>query len=387
MIVRVTLEIALRQEFDYLVPEALADRVEIGTRVKVPFGHREVMGCVTAVVETSEHKNLRSISRIIGTQSLVTPKVLRIARWIAEYYCCAPETALKSVLPEAVRREKDGWKEQLHVTPLTPPEPAAKLTKRQQEIVDLLRQRGEMRLQQFAELAETTAETIRRLEDKGYLRIAQKTMERDPYANEQIVPTQQLVLSAEQKVALDEIIEAMGGAGLRPALSGVAPVSGERAPAEAGIPGQPVLPIHREVDAPVSSQPPLRPDATVRSGSETRNSRPEACATRTRFHQRITSFKNRPVCDPAIRAIASGLPCPTIVPPPSPASGPRSMTQSASAIRSRLCSMTMTEWPASTRRWMTSTSFRTSDMWSPMVGSSRMKMSAVGLTTAPGMGL
>ncbi len=220
MIVRVTLEIALRQEFDYLVPEALADRVEIGTRVKVPFGHREVMGCVTAVVETSEHKNLRPISRVIGTQSLVTPKVLRIARWIAEYYCCAPETALKSVLPEAVRREKDGWKEQLHVTPLTPPEPAAKLTKRQQEIVDLLRQRGEMPLQQFAELAETTAETIRRLEDKGFLRIAQKTMERDPYANEQIVPTQQLVLSTEQKVALDAIVDALTqcAAGLKPAV-------------------------------------------------------------------------------------------------------------------------------------------------------------------------
>ncbi len=222
MIVRVTLEIALRQEFDYLVPEALEDRVEIGTRVKVPFGHREVMGCVTAVVETSEHKNLRPISRIIGTQSLVTPKVLRIARWIAEYYCCAPETALKSVLPEAVRREKDGWKEQLHVTPLTPPEPAATLTKRQQEIVDLLRLRGEMPLQQFAELAETTAETIRRLEDKGFLRIAQKTMERDPYANEQIVPTQQLVLSTEQKVALDAITEALTqcAAGLKPAGAG-----------------------------------------------------------------------------------------------------------------------------------------------------------------------
>ena len=220
MIVRVTLEIALRQEFDYLVPEALEDQVEIGTRVKVPFGHREVMGCVTAIVETSEHKNLRPISHIIGTQSLVTPKVLRIARWIAEYYCCAPETALKSVLPEAVRREKDGWKEQLHVTPLTPPEPASKLTKRQQEIVDLLRQRGEMRLQQFAELAETTAETVRRLEDKGYLRIAQKTMERDPYANEQIVATQQLVLSAEQKVALDAITEALAqcAAGLKPAV-------------------------------------------------------------------------------------------------------------------------------------------------------------------------
>ena len=38
MIARVTLEIALRKEFDYLVPEEFQDRVEIGSRVKVPFG-------------------------------------------------------------------------------------------------------------------------------------------------------------------------------------------------------------------------------------------------------------------------------------------------------------------------------------------------------------
>jgi primosomal protein N' len=48
MVARVTLEIALRREFDYAIPRELAERIEVGTRVRVPFGHREVSGVVTA---------------------------------------------------------------------------------------------------------------------------------------------------------------------------------------------------------------------------------------------------------------------------------------------------------------------------------------------------
>ena len=33
MIARVTLELALRKEFDFLIPPDLADRVEVGSRV------------------------------------------------------------------------------------------------------------------------------------------------------------------------------------------------------------------------------------------------------------------------------------------------------------------------------------------------------------------
>jgi primosomal protein N' (replication factor Y) len=179
MIARVTLEIALRREFDYLVPASLEGRVEVGTRVKVPFGQREITGCITALPDSSPHSNLRYISRVMGTQSLVTPNVLRLARWIGDYYCCAPETALKSVLPEAVRREKDGWKEQLHVWLQAPVEPAPKLTRRQEQILALLHGKGDLPLQQLVELGETTAETVRRLEDKGLVRIGPKTVERD----------------------------------------------------------------------------------------------------------------------------------------------------------------------------------------------------------------
>jgi len=141
MIARVTLEIALRREFDYLIPPALEHQVEVGSRVQVPFGPRRVLGVVTALAETSEFSTLKPISKVIGTRSLVTPKVLQLARWMAGYYCCAPETALKSVLPEAVRREQAGWRERLFVRALPFTGELPKLSKRQQEIWNLVEER------------------------------------------------------------------------------------------------------------------------------------------------------------------------------------------------------------------------------------------------------
>jgi primosomal protein N' (replication factor Y) len=223
MIARVTLEIALRKEFDYAIPPEFADQVDVGSRVQVPFGPRKVLGVVTAVAEESEHTKLKPILKIIGAQTLVTPKVLALARWIADYYCCPPEIALKSVLPEAVRKEEAGWRERLFIRALPLTGEFPKLPKRQQHVWNIIEERREMPLQELLALAETTAATVRRLEDRGLIAISNQISERDPYANEQIVPTKQLVMNPAQAKALETIIQAMGGTGLRPVVAGVPP--------------------------------------------------------------------------------------------------------------------------------------------------------------------
>jgi primosomal protein N' (replication factor Y) len=209
MIARVSLEIALRKEFDYLIPPGLAGQIEVGSRVQVPFGPRKILGCVTALAEESAHTNLKPILKVIGAQTLVTPKVLKLARWIAEYYCCAPETALKSVLPEAVRKEESGWRERLFVRALPVGGEFPKLPKRQQEVWNIIEERRELPLQELVELAETTATTVRKLEDRGLIEIAPQISERDPYAREHILPSQPLALNLAQEKALGKITEAM----------------------------------------------------------------------------------------------------------------------------------------------------------------------------------
>jgi primosomal protein N' (replication factor Y) len=212
MIARVTLEIALRKEFDYAIPPELAGQVDVGSRVQVPFGPRKVLGVVTAVAEESEHTNLKSILKVIGAQTLVTPKVLALARWIADYYCCPPEIALKSVLPEAVRKEEAGWRERLFVRALPVAGEFPKLPKRQQDVWNLIEERRELPLSELLELAQTTAATVRRLEDRGLVAVSNQISERDPYANEQIIPTKQLVMNPAQAKALEVIVKAMSTA-------------------------------------------------------------------------------------------------------------------------------------------------------------------------------
>jgi primosomal protein N' (replication factor Y) len=229
MIARVTLEIALRREFDYAIPPELAAQVDVGARVQVPFGPRKVMGVVTAVAEESQLASLKSIIKVVGAQTLVTPRVLALARWIADYYCCAPETALKSVLPDSVRKEDARWRERLFVRALPVTGELAKLPNRQQEVWNLVEERREIPLQELVVLAGTTASTVRRLEDRGLVAIVNQVSERDPYAREQIVPTQPLPLNPAQAKALAAVTAAMA--------TGIKEPSMKKGAAEAGVAG------------------------------------------------------------------------------------------------------------------------------------------------------
>src|SRR6202142_3386810 len=214
MIARVSLEIALRKEFDYSIPPGLIGQVEVGSRVQGPFGPRKIYGCVTALAEESAPANLKPILKVIGAQTMVTPKVLQLARWIAEYYCCAPETALKSVLPEAVRKKREtdeGWKKQLFARALPPTGEFPRLPKRQQQVWNLIEERREILLTELLELAETTAATVRKLEDRGLVEISSEISERDPYARERILPSQPLLLNPAQSAALEKIKSRMSG--------------------------------------------------------------------------------------------------------------------------------------------------------------------------------
>jgi primosomal protein N' (replication factor Y) len=226
MIARVTLDLALGKEFDYLIPADLAAQVEVGTRVKAPFAHRQVLGCVTALLESSPHANLRPLLKVIGRQSHVSPAILRLARWMGEYYCCGPEAALRTVLPEAVRKEKEGWREQLFVRALPQPGPGPKLSRRQEEILEFARARTEAPLQELLRVTGAAGQTVRRLEDKGLLAIAPKISERDPYARETILPTQSLEMNADQARALGEISAALRGGGVEARAGGATPHRG-----------------------------------------------------------------------------------------------------------------------------------------------------------------
>src|SRR6267154_3094367 len=115
--IRVIIDRAIHRELDYLVPEALVERVGVGSRVRVPFRDKSALATVVAISEQSEAKGIRPIEAIIGDAPVLSEQLLELARWIGTYYCCPTETVMRSVLPQVIRRAEVGWKKQLFVRP------------------------------------------------------------------------------------------------------------------------------------------------------------------------------------------------------------------------------------------------------------------------------
>src|SRR5258708_8310382 len=117
--VRVIIDRAIQREFDYSVPETLADRIDIGSRVRVPFRDKSALATVLATLEQSDAKGIRPIEALVGEAPPIRQSLLELAKWMSTYYCCPLETVMRSLLPQVIRRAEIGWKKQLFVQPLT----------------------------------------------------------------------------------------------------------------------------------------------------------------------------------------------------------------------------------------------------------------------------
>jgi primosomal protein N' (replication factor Y) len=89
----------LNRVFDYSVPPDLAERLELGHRVLVPFGHRDVEGYVLRYPATSAVTELKPIRKLLDQKPLLTPVRLRLAEWLSEQYLCLLVQALQCWLP------------------------------------------------------------------------------------------------------------------------------------------------------------------------------------------------------------------------------------------------------------------------------------------------
>lgn len=102
MIARVITDLALDRVFDYAIPPELAQEIRAGSRVQVPFGHGTRDGFVLELAETSPYENLKSIIALSG-EAHIPEKLVDLGKWLADYYCCSREQAIRALLPGAVR--------------------------------------------------------------------------------------------------------------------------------------------------------------------------------------------------------------------------------------------------------------------------------------------
>jgi primosomal protein N' (replication factor Y) len=219
--VRVIIDRAIQRELDYSVPETLAERVGVGSRVRVPFRDKSALATVLATLEQSDAKGIRPIEALVGDGPVVSESLLELAKWMSAYYCCPLETVMRSLLPQVIRRAEVGWKKQIVVQPL------AKIDNSEAGVadtIDKLRRRAPRQaelLQAIAKLDKPTPaaqllretsldnQTLRALAKRGLIELRDEAIERDPHADEQFVASTNLELNMEQAAALKKITDAL----------------------------------------------------------------------------------------------------------------------------------------------------------------------------------
>lgn len=167
---------------------------------------------------------MRPIEALVDAEPLITPSLLRIGQWIADYYGCGMETVMRALLPESVRVEEHSAKTRRIAVLLheVSPEELDRLSRRasrQFAILGLLVAAKEKRMA-VADFGTGSSAAIKALEKAGHIRIEIEQIRRDPETDgaEDVVETGDLDLNPGQQEALGRIVERIGSEKPKPIL-------------------------------------------------------------------------------------------------------------------------------------------------------------------------
>src|SRR5581483_11471249 len=95
----VSLPVPIDRSFTYELPLTLQHRAQVGARVWVPFGTRRLTGVVLRTHDNPPEQDAREILSLIDEGPVLDAELLKLARWIAEYYCAPLGEVLRGMLP------------------------------------------------------------------------------------------------------------------------------------------------------------------------------------------------------------------------------------------------------------------------------------------------
>ena len=97
----------LDHAFTYAVGPALRDRVAVGKRVRAPFGRgdKTTVGYCVRLSETPPQRPVKELVGVLDDAPLLTDDLLRLTRWMADYYLCGWGQVLNAVVPAGAKQQ------------------------------------------------------------------------------------------------------------------------------------------------------------------------------------------------------------------------------------------------------------------------------------------
>lgn len=221
-IAKVIVDLSLDKGFDYHIPDDLAPYVHIGVQVTVPFGKSFRRGYVLAISDHTDYtKKLKKISNVCEKHSKIPEPLIKLGKWMAEYYCCSREQAVRTLLPRAVRSGKIKHKT-LKLYSITDTAKAEefiiqnstkKTAEGQLQILRELLTQQQLNHDQLMTEAGASPSSIKTLLKKELISLDNLAIRRNPYDNAKVMRTEAQPPTPEQQAALNKIYSIMESPG------------------------------------------------------------------------------------------------------------------------------------------------------------------------------
>lgn len=109
-VAQVLLPLPLKSIFSYRLAGPYKRTPQVGARVLVPFGKsRLYAGVVVALLSPvgTDLRALKPVEDVLDDAPVVTPQLLQLYKWLANYYLCSEGEALKASLPSGLKMESE----------------------------------------------------------------------------------------------------------------------------------------------------------------------------------------------------------------------------------------------------------------------------------------
>ena len=190
--------------YSYSIPEEMQDKIQIGQAILVPFGRQGLINafCVGFSDYLPPEIKAKKVSKILDETPLFTIDYLKLLEWVANYYCCDLVTVLNAAIPLKLIEKASKTEQAVEFVTFDG------ATKRQIEVLEVLKEMGKTPLIVFEKMAKTTRATIKKLADAGCLKLTSEELYRNPLDILRITEKEPLFeLSPEQQKVYEGIKE------------------------------------------------------------------------------------------------------------------------------------------------------------------------------------
>ena len=226
---RVLVDDSAGKAFDYELPEAVAATLQPGSRVRVPVRTRTALATVIELLETTDAPGVKPIQEVVSAEPILNPLLLKLGAWIADYYCCSLEAALRGVLPNVIRKAEIGHQQRLFAR-LARAVTAEEIEVLQKKaplqaatVAYLAAAEKPVAAAELAERCDATHAVIQALLKKGLVATESATVARDPFGDESFVHAAPLAMNAEQMAVFERLCAALGNSSSFPSSSSSSP--------------------------------------------------------------------------------------------------------------------------------------------------------------------